>query len=466
MEINLPHLWRPRPYQEAAWRAFEQGVKRFALVWHRRAGKDDFALRAASVAAHTRVGTYWHMLPEQTQARKAIWEAVDAHTGKRRVDAAFPNEICKKRDTDMSIKFNNGSTWQVVGSDNYDSLMGAGVAGVVFSEWPLAKPEAWAFIRPMLAENNGWAMFLYTPRGPNHGMRTYHLATRSPNWFGQLLTADDTITGYTEDGEPTYVFSKQQLALEKEELISDYGEDMGLSLYEQEFFCSFEAAVVGSIYGAQITRARTEGRITPVIHDPQYPVGTTWDLGYTDSTAIWFFQLIGSQVRFIDYYEASNVPLDHFVDVLHEKKKSRGFKYSSQHMYFPHDVEQHESISGITRRHALWKMGVTATVVPKSAVWDGVEAVRRQFKRFWFDTDHCEKGIEHLTMYQRKWDMKNRVFMPNPDHNEHSHGADALRTCAQMLPEVSRDVIVGNHKSDYGRRSSEPVPSAPSQWSM
>ena len=159
--IQLPaDGWRPRPYQRDVWNYLERGGKRAVAVWHRRAGKDEFCLRWASVAAFQKVGNYWHMLPMANQARRAIWEAVNPHTGKRRIDEAFPVALRETtREQEMMIRFKNGSTWQVVGSDNYDSLVGAPPVGVTFSEWALADPRAWAFIRPILLENDGWALF-------------------------------------------------------------------------------------------------------------------------------------------------------------------------------------------------------------------------------------------------------------------------------------------------------------------
>ena len=125
-EIVLPNGWNPRDYQLPAWNALEGGIKRLLLLWHRRAGKDDDCLHWAATQAMQRVGNYWHMLPEYAQARKSIWEAVDPHTGKRRIDEAFPDEICaNKRSQDMFIRFKNGSTWQLVGSDTYNSLVGS-----------------------------------------------------------------------------------------------------------------------------------------------------------------------------------------------------------------------------------------------------------------------------------------------------------------------------------------------------
>ena len=139
-----------------------------------------------------RVGMYWHMLPEAAQGRKVIWDGIDRQ-GRRIIDQAFPKEIRKtQNEHEMKIEFINGSIWQVVGSDNYNSLIGANPVGIVFSEWSVAKPSAWDYMRPILAENGGWALFIYTPRGRNHGYDIYKVAKTNPAWFSQLLSVDDT----------------------------------------------------------------------------------------------------------------------------------------------------------------------------------------------------------------------------------------------------------------------------------
>lgn len=235
MEIELPNNWQPRDYQMNLWKYLEGGGKRAVAVWHRRAGKDDVCLHWTAVAMMQRPATYWHMLPEAAQARKAIWDAVNPHTGKRRIDEAFPLELrSSTREHEMMIKFKNGSTWQVVGSDNYDSLVGSPPVGVTLSEWSVAKQDAWAYLRPILMENDGWAFFIYTPRGENHGLNTYNLAMSEDDWFGELLTADDT-----------RVFTPEQLAQEKRELAKQYGQSRGEALFRQEYYCSFVEAFTG-----------------------------------------------------------------------------------------------------------------------------------------------------------------------------------------------------------------------------
>ena len=158
--VRIPNNWNPRPYQLPVLRYFANGGKRAVLQWSRRLGKDDVSMHHTAMAMLGKIGTYWHMLPEYTQARKAIWDAVDGHTGKRRIDWVFPKELRQStNEVEMKITLKNGSVWQVVGSDRYDSLVGSGVVGVVFSEFSLCKPEAWGYISPMLEENGGWALF-------------------------------------------------------------------------------------------------------------------------------------------------------------------------------------------------------------------------------------------------------------------------------------------------------------------
>ena len=411
--------WEPRPYQGKLWDYLIGGGKRACVIWHRRSGKDDVALNWATRAAHEKVGEYWHMLPEAAQGRKVVWDAVNPHTGRRRIDQAFPIELrAKTRDQDMAVQFKNGSLWRVVGSDNYDSLIGSTPTGVVFSEWALADPNAWAYLRPILVENDGWAIFITTPRGNNHARKTYDLARNEEGWFAQLLSADDT-----------GVFTKEQLATELRELQHEYGEEEGRALYEQEYNCSFESALIGSYYGPYLNRMLKGGRIGNLPVDRAVLVHTAWDLGVSDSTAIWFIQCVGKERRLIDYHEASGVGLDEYARVLTEKQRERGFVYGTH--YFPHDIEHRElGNRGLSRVDTLKGLGITAKVVPQHNVNDGINAVRRMLDAAWIDEKRCERGLNALRNYQRAWNEKMKMFSDAPRHDWASHGADALRCFA------------------------------------
>lgn len=411
--------WSPRSYQMGLWDYLQSGGKRVCAVWHRRSGKDSVALNWASECCISRVGEYWHMLPEASQGRKAIWSAVNPHNGRRLIDQAFPAEFrASTRDQEMAITFKNGSLWRVVGSDNYDSLVGSTPAGVVLSEWALADPNAWAFIRPILMENGGWAIFITTPRGNNHAKATLSLAKDDPVWFGQVLTAKDT-----------GVFTEDALAHELREMQHEYGIEEGRAFWEQEYFCSFESALLGSYYGPYLARMRTEGRIGKVPVDRACLVHTAWDLGVTDSTAIWFVQVAGREFHFVDYHEASGNGLNVYAQVLQAKAAEHGWVYGNH--YFPHDVAAKElGNGGLSRIDTLRALGIKATVVPQHHINDGINAFRRILDAAWIDEKRCERGLNALSNYARAWNEKLKMFSDAPLHDWSSHGADAARCFA------------------------------------
>jgi len=264
----------------------------------------------------------------------------------------------------MTIEYRNGSTVHFGGSDNFDRMVGASVRGIVLSEWATALPEAWAFFRPILAENGGWAIFATTPRGKNHVWSMLELAKKEPDWFYEVRGVNDTD-----------VYSNQGLDAELRGYIGEYGHDQGTALFEQEYGCSFEAAILGAFYAEALRQMEAEGRIGPIELDRGAPVHTGWDLGRTDSTAIWFIQRVGRDYRLVDYYESSGAPLLPYVDKLHELKFKRNWKYG-QH-FFPHDAKNHELISPLSRIETLRSLGIEVEVVPAHNPLDGINAARR-----------------------------------------------------------------------------------------
>ena len=416
---SLPRGWKPRVYQQKVWDYLKGGGRRAILIWHRRSGKDDVALNWAVYAAHKRVGEYWHMLPEQAQARKAVWDAVSPHTGKRRIDQAFPKDLIESRhDGEMKIRFKNGSLWRVVGSDNYNSLLGSTPVGIVYSEWALADPNSRAFLRPIIAENKGWQLFITTPRGANHAFKDYESFRQDPECFAEVLRAEDT-----------KIFTPEELLKELRDYQRDYGEEEGKALFEQEYNCSFAEALIGSYYGSYLSRARNEGRICSVPVDRNALVHTSWDLGVADSTAIWFIQRINKEWHLVDYHEGSGVGFDTYARVLAEKLRIHNWIYGFH--FFPHDVAQRElGNRGLSRIDTLRGLGIKPTVVPAHHREDGINAVRRMLEHTWIDEKRCERGLSCLLSYRREWDEKLVMFKDNPLHDWASHGADALRSFA------------------------------------
>ena len=416
-EISIPHEWTPRPHQLGLFKAYDEGTKRFCVVWHRRAGKDSAVLNLSAKAMLERVGTYWHLFPYQTQARKAIWNGIDSQ-GRKILDQVFPNEIRKRTSSqEMLIELVNGSTWQLAGSDNYDSLVGSNPVGVVFSEWSLCDPNAWAYIRPILAENDGWASFIYTPRGKNHGWSLYNMARKSEGWYCENLTVNETSR---EDGSPiiTPAIIDQERSRGMEE-----------ALVQQEFYGSFESQIAGAYYSDQITAAKEQGRIGRLPIEPSLPVHTAWDLGIADSMSIWFFQSAGKEVRLVDYYESTGKGMEHYIQHLNQWANTNCVMMGTH--LAPHDIEVRELTSGRSRKETARQMGISFRTVQRPRVKaEGIQAVRRMFPRFWIDDERAEQGYNCIASYRREWDEKAGRFRDNPVHDWASHGADALQTLA------------------------------------
>lgn len=385
-------------------------------VWHRRAGKDEICLHHAAVSAMTRTGNYWHCLPEFLQGRKAIWTAINAHTGKRRIDEAFPPVIRETiNDNEMFIRFINGSTWQIIGSDRYDATVGAGVAGITYSEWALANPSAWAYHRPMLAENNGWAAFITTPRGHNHAKSMYDHAKSSKDWFCELLTAQDT-----------GALSGDDLEQARDEYIALYGADVGRAQFEQEYLCSWNAAILGAFYALEMADVRREDRITD-IEAIDAPVHRAWDLGVSDDTSIWWFQTVGSQVFILDHYAASGVGLEHYASVIEQRERTHGWRSGND--YVPHDAKIKEWGSGRTRVETMVGFGLHPILVPLATIADGINATRQLLPLCVFHP-RCEEGIKALEQYRREWDDNKKAFRASAVHDWTSHPSDAFRYLA------------------------------------
>lgn len=446
IRIPDPDRWRPRDYQMPLWAYLERGGLRADVAAHRRWGKDDVALNWTARAAHQRIGTYWHMLPEASQARKAIWDAINPHTGRRRIDEAFPVEVRETTlNNEMFIRFKCGSSWQVIGSDNYNSLVGSPPVGITFSEWQLARPEAWTYLRPILAENGGWALFLWTSRGRNHAVRSFEARQRDPaNWFTQRSTALET-----------NVFTIEQLDRERQELIDEAGsEEEGDAKFRQEYLVDFDAAVPGSYYGAQIKRAQDEGRIGNFPHVPSMKVDTAWDIGVDDYTAIWFFQDNGKRVRVIDYVETSGEGPDTIVpNYLPELNPDRAAglarldelarfgAYNYRYHYLPHDVMVREWGAGAkTRFENLTSLGVKPirVGVAQNPV-ERINAARRLMPAVCWDAKRCVVGLDRLRNYRKRWNKATGVF-GEPLHDDASHGADAFGEYAansQITPKIA-----------------------------
>lgn len=414
---NLTVQRRIRWYQAPLHAFMLAGGKRAIEIAHRRWGKDEIALAVTSELAHRRVGSYWHCLPEYAQARKAIWTAVNSHTGKRRIDEAFPHEIREStNEQEMFIRLKNGSTWQLIGSDRYDSTVGAGPAGITYSEWALANPSAWAYHRPMLEENDGWAMFITTPRGRNHAKAMLDHAQASPRWFAE-------VSSVTQTGALT----ADQLAESLAEYVALYGEDLGRAQFEQEYLCSFNAAILGAFYAKEMLAVRAEGRVGDFEPDPDQPIYTAWDIGVRDSTAIWWFQILHGRLLILDFYATHGVGVDHYAEVV--KARFPGHKRGAS--FVPHDARVTEWGSGRTRFETMQALDMNPYVVGQVPNADGHQFIRKTLPLCVFHTRTEAEGMAALENYRREWDDDLKTFKASALHDWSSHGAKAFQYLSQ-----------------------------------
>ena len=384
-------------------RAFHDRKERFAIiVAHRRFGKTVAAINDLIRSCfeidrpNVRVA---YIAPYLSQAKAVAWDYA----------LEFTRDIpdIKVNHSELRIDFLNGARFRLFGADNYNAMRGMYFDAVVLDEMADFPASAWSnVIRPALADRRGSATFISTPKGKNEFWELWHEAQDDPNWFTAMLKASETSI------------------LDQEEL-DEARRTMGDDRYEQEFECSFEAAIQGAFYAKEMKEATENGRIARVPYDRAASVITAWDLGIGDSTAIWFAQFVGQEIRIIDYYENSGVGLDHYAKVLLDKE------YHYEQHILPHDVQVKELGTGKSRLETLDALGIrNIEIAPKLAVEDGIQAARTMIPKCWFDADNCTRGIEALRQYRRDFDEKLKTWRGRPLHDWTSHGADAFRYLA------------------------------------
>lgn len=352
-------------------------------------------------------------MPSYAQGKKVIWDSI-TNDGQRIIDY-FPQEIiANKNNQEMKIRLVNGSLFQIIGSENIDSLMGTNPKIVVFSEYAIQEPAAWDYIRPILRVNKGVAIFISTPRGRNHFYELYRLAESTEGWFHEKLTVDDT------------------RVVSLEEIDKERADGMSEELVQQEFYCSFDRGIEGSYYASLMRKMQDEERISEISYDPYKLVYTSWDLGWDDSTAIIFFQMHGEQVKIFDCEEHSNKTLAWYKDLLLNKK----YKYGGH--LFPHDVENIDGlITGCTRKEFLEDLQIPVTTVPKLLITDGIEAVKALMSSRLHISSKCKQLIKSLEHYHKEWDPVKKVYSNKPVHDWASHYSDSLRYLAVGLSKIS-----------------------------
>jgi hypothetical protein len=405
--VTIPY--KPRDLQQAIHDKLDS--HRFgAVVCHRRFGKTVLAVNQlikSAILCDRERPRMAYIAPTYSQGKAVAWDYAKSFT------ATIPGR--QVNESELRVTLPGDRQIRIFGADNPDSLRGLYFDGAVLDEYGLMKGGTWSqVVRPCLSDRLGWALFIGTPNGRNAFYEVCRQSKGEKDWFFSEYKASQT-----------GIISKDELDAARSQMTEDE--------YEQEFECSFEASVRGAVFAKEIALARSEGRVRAVPRDSTLPVHTAWDLGVGDSTAIWFFQRTGSEIRLIDYFEDKGQGLDYYAAVLTRK----GFNYGKH--YAPHDIEVTELGTGKTRREIAGKLGIRFDVVPRGKLEDGINAARMVFSRCYFDEVKCAVGLDALQNY--RWDFNTRLdeFKPVPVHDWSSHAADAFRYLATMVDKAGNN---------------------------
>jgi phage terminase large subunit len=378
-----------------------------------------------------RVGGYIYVFPLQTQARKVIWNGIDGQ-GRRFIHAFPPALVENKNESEMFLRFKNGSTFQVVGGDDPDKLVGQNPVGIVFSEYALTNPQCWRLIAPILAENGGWVIFNSTPRGYNHFRDILEMAQAKkgdPKWYDSFETA-----------KTLKVLTPQQIRDFRDEINDE-------ALFQQEMFCSFDTPLQGAYYSSQVKFLTRKERLMKIPIDPALPVDTAWDLGMDDATAIWFIQPYRGEYRLVDYYENSGEGLTHYANYVKQWLDDNDVCIGEN--IGPHDLKVRElSADGKSRLQVMRNLGLKFRVAPKMSIQEGIQATRELLQKCYIDTDRCYRGWDAIRSYSKEYDSALQKFKDRPKHDWTSHPCDALRVYAtgkRQKQNTGRADIAGNY---------------------
>jgi hypothetical protein len=382
---------------------FHERTERWSvIVAHRRCGKtvaciNDLIYKAIMEGKED--GRYAYIAPYYSQAKTIAWDYL----------LKFSQPVLTKANqSELWVELVNGARIRLFGADTGENLRGLYLDGVVLDEYADMKPSIWgSVVRPLLADRGGFATFIGTPKGHNQFWDVYNNATKDSDWYVKTLRASQT--KLLPDAE-----------------LADAAKMMSQDQYLAEFECDFESSILGAYYGKEMRLLTDQGRITDVRHDPMFKVHTAWDLGYSDDTAIWFFQVIHGEIRLLDYHYSNGQPVAFYAGIVESREMERGYAYG--YHYLPHDARAKTLASN---RSVIEQLGdklpiKSLRIVPNLGLQDGIQASRLALTRAWFD-HKCEDGIECLRQYQREYDEDKKVFRDKPRHDWTSHGADAWR---------------------------------------
>lgn len=432
----------PYHYQTDILRAIRDG-KNVCTVIHRRAGKDLTCVQAWLMRALMRVGTHIYLFPLTKQAREVIWNGID-HQGRAFISYIPKILIASRSEATMTIKLINGSRMVLAGSNNFNSHMGSNPVTIINSEFSLHNPLARQYMNPILVQNGGIEILQYTPRGMNHGYEVLEQVRDNPKYLVQVLGRKQT---FKHDG--THVITDEMI---------EHAKAMGMSeeTIRQEFDCDFFVGNVGSYFTREVTKMHDENRIMSDLKPrPDLPLHTAWDLGRSDATAIWFFQIVGNYVHLVHYFQESDRPMSYFVEYAEKYRQNYGCRFG---MFFgPHDIKQETQGWEYTesRLKQARAAGYHFQVTPKVNFGDGIEQMRFVMDRMRIDKNECALGLRAIREYSRKYDEVLQKYSHLPVDAWYTHAMDALRyLCVNYrrlfeVPEQSKIITHTRELNNY-----------------
>ena len=410
-EVEIELDYKPRE----VFQDFHDREQRWSvIVAHRRCGKTVLCINDLIYRALTddkEDGRYGYVSPFYSQSKTIAWDYL----------LKFSRPVlAKANQSELWVELINGARIRLFGADNPDNLRGLYLDGVVLDEYADMKSSIFgAVIRPLLSDRNGYAVFIGTPKGHNAFWDIYQNAIKDDGWYVKTLRASQTgLLAHDELEDAKRMMSEDQ--------------------YLQEFECDFESAILGAFFGKEMRSITDAGRITDVPYDPLFPVHTAWDLGYSDDTTIWFYQVVHGEIHLLDYHSSNGQNIPYYVDVI----KSRDYVYGTH--WLPHDARAKTLASGGKSiiEQLSEKIDIKSfRIVPSLSLQDGIQAVRMALTRSWFDFK-CDEGIECLKQYQREYDDDKKMFRDKPRHDWTSHGADAFRMLAIAWKEEEKALPV------------------------
>lgn len=342
---------------------------------------------------------YAYIAPYRQQAKNIAWTYLKE---------AVEGLAVEVRESDLTVILPKGQRISLYGADNPDSLRGLYFDGIVVDEMADIRPSLWQEVMlPTLADRKGWAVIMGTPKGKGNKLyEFYELAKKDPSWFSLTLKA-----------------STSNL-IDPEEL-ENMKTQMSHAQYDQEFECSFTAALTGTYYSGLINKIEADGHVTnEVEYTPEFPVHAAADIGFSDSTVIWFWQERPDGLAIIDCEEAHGEPLQYYFDLLNQKP------YQYETIWLPHDARAKTLQTGKSTIEQFLEQKLPVQIAPHLSVQHGIDAVRVTLPYCWFNLDKCSDGVEALRVYRRKFDEINKVYLDKPLHDWASDYADAFRYLA------------------------------------